>query len=223
MVEFMVTVVFKPFKLLCMCCSLAELMCSSKWAQMFIRPKCGTVWGDWFIVSEMDGSWWQLNISVKTSVWTEWIPFVDLFLNFSLSASTLGLISCPPSPPLLQPFFFHSYNKAEVTLPTFLSSSFVIPGVLFLFLALLSLCPRLFCCRHRDMTSRVLESWLDSSPAISTAWRMSTASTQTQCKPLHISKHPAFPHLSIHRVDNLFRDFRCPESWVSPDCGILPS
>lgn len=67
------------------------------------------------------------SVSVKTSVWTEWIPFVDLFLNFYLCSASLSLselVSYNPSLPLLQSFFFHSCNKAAVNLTTFLSLFF---------------------------------------------------------------------------------------------------
>ena len=68
---------------------------------------------------------------MKTNVWTEWIPFVDLFLNFYLcSGSPPELISDTPSPPLLQPFFFHRCNKAAVTLSTFPLPHFFSPFIL---------------------------------------------------------------------------------------------
>lgn len=59
-------------------------------------------------------------ISIAAHVWTEWIPFVDLFLSFYLcSVFSPELISCTPSLPLLQPFFFHSCNNTSVTLASF--------------------------------------------------------------------------------------------------------
>lgn len=61
-------------------------------------------------------------ISIAAHVWTEWIPFVDLFLSFYLcSVFSPELISCTPSLPLLQPFFFHCCNNTSVTLASFLS------------------------------------------------------------------------------------------------------
>lgn len=137
------------------------------------------------------------SVSVKTSVWTEWIPFVDLFLNFYLCSASLSLselVSYNPSLPLLQSFFFHSCNKAAVNLTTFLSLFFNLQYSFALLCIFFSL-PLKLCRGHRDTVGRQrvrLQWWKKRQLAgcitccLDSKRYDSAASTQLQCKPLHI-------------------------------------
>lgn len=134
-------------------------------------------------------------ISIAAHVWTEWIPFVDLFLSFYLcSVFSPELISCTPSLPLLQPFFFHSCNNTSVTLASFfLSLSPILSPFLFISFPLECgvvgtgmLEAQSGCCRRKEGEERQLgiTCWLDSK-------RYDYASSkQLQHKPAYISKHP---------------------------------
>lgn len=81
----------------------------------------------WFGLKRLVHCVWEGWILIAAHVWSEWIPFVGLVLNFYLfTAFPPELVSHALSLPLLQPFFFHSYKNTAVNLSP-LSTSQLFP------------------------------------------------------------------------------------------------